>query len=361
MEDMKGKFQMDFYGKIGDTLRFAIDFIFKDCLPVHACGGASHGRPPGVLTDCVWAPSLPPLGAASLLVSSPPSILFSQTLLSFYISIVPSQDVVSPSAHPSSFNPNTFPPLPATRASSLLGFTSDLRPTVTAEKGVSPLNCPLNDSDAFSHLSTASTPRVMADNPKDTHPTMASLSPMAEPSRCQDVSLNACLPFGPHFNVVTIALAADFPSRQDDSLVVDVLSLPYSNSPRLKSGEVPINPQSSWVAIVQNKGVNPSVELKFFPPQSIEGSATFVDVKVDYQWRPSRCERCQKIGHSIAQCKPKMMYRPTGWVLSCPSRINRTLRGRSQLVLSRARRKMILRFSLLIHLRPSKLMMDLPL
>ncbi|GMH20930.1 hypothetical protein Nepgr_022772 [Nepenthes gracilis] len=58
-----------------------------------------------------------------------------------------------------------------------------------------------------------------------------------------------------------------------------------------------------------------------FPPSqssNIAGEEFFVEVEVEYQWKPTRCNNCGKVGHNDGQCKPKMVYRPTGRILEAP-------------------------------------------
>ncbi|GMH11640.1 hypothetical protein Nepgr_013481 [Nepenthes gracilis] len=196
---------------------------------------AGHQRVP---SDCVWLPSLPPSpGVDSLPRSSSLSALSSHTLPSFHLTVVPLQDVDSFFANPSPFNSNAFPSLPSARTSPLLAFPLGLRPDATVANVVNPPNCPIIDFEALSHLSATAALGVKVDTLRDAHPAMASLSPMPNRTRCHDATVNACLPLGPHFDEVTFALVADSPSRQDASLMVDVLSLLDSNFPRLKFGE----------------------------------------------------------------------------------------------------------------------------
>ncbi|GMH29879.1 hypothetical protein Nepgr_031722 [Nepenthes gracilis] len=48
---------------------------------------------------------------------------------------------------------------------------------------------------------------------------------------------------------------------------------------------------------------------------SESGVWSFVEVDIDYQWKPVQYGNCQQIGHNASQCKPKKIYCPTGRLL----------------------------------------------
>ncbi|GMH05915.1 hypothetical protein Nepgr_007755 [Nepenthes gracilis] len=108
-----------------------------------------------------------------------------QNMSCYHFPSVPPQSIDNLSDNPSPFNPNVFPPLPAARASPLLGYLSSLRPSTLSE------NCPSIESESHVCLLVDSSLRVKSDTPNDSHTNGASQVPVANPSRRQDVSLTA--------------------------------------------------------------------------------------------------------------------------------------------------------------------------
>ncbi|GMH09728.1 hypothetical protein Nepgr_011569 [Nepenthes gracilis] len=43
----------------------------------------------------------------------------------------------------------------------------------------------------------------------------------------------------------------------------------------------------------------------------MHSNQAFTEIKVDFQWKPFRCGKCNRVGHSKTHCKPVKSYRPS--------------------------------------------------
>ncbi|GMH02041.1 hypothetical protein Nepgr_003880 [Nepenthes gracilis] len=102
------------------------------------------------------------------------------------------------------------------------------------------------------------------------------------------------------------------------------MGVPDPSALKPLQGQVTQSSSASWVEIVRkaNSGADASMPSTVrLRPGNTEGqpNQAVTKISIAYQWKPSRCGKCSKVGHTESQCKPPKEYRPTGRIFKNPS------------------------------------------